>query len=80
MVQINNTKNTDNIKKHDFTVPECKNLNDQNIQLQDVENYVPYDAEAFKICLNIIVLFLKIRIVFTIFHCKNLFNSIENNF
>ena len=28
MVQINNTKDTDNIKKHDFTVPESKKLND----------------------------------------------------
>ena len=38
MVQINNTANTDNFKKHDFTV--------QNILLQDVESSVPYDAEA----------------------------------
>ena len=46
MVQNNNTKSTDNIKKHDFIVPASKNLNDQNIQLQDEESSVPYDAAA----------------------------------
>ena len=46
MVQNNNTKSTDNIKKHDFIVPVSKKLNDQNIQLQDEESSVPYDAAA----------------------------------
>ena len=48
MVQPNNTKSTDNIKKHDFIVPVFKNLNDQNIQLQDLESSIPYDTEAVK--------------------------------
>ena len=46
MVEINNTKNTDNIKKHDFIVPASKHLNDQNILLQDEKSSVPYDTEA----------------------------------
>ena len=48
MVEINNTKNTDNFKRHDFIVPVSKSLNDQNIQLQDLESSVPYDTEAVK--------------------------------
>ena len=53
MVQTNNTKSTDNIEKHDFIIPASKNLNDQNIQLQDEESSILYDAKAVEYLDNI---------------------------